>query len=117
MLKVFSITSLIFYVSTVTGLIVLRIKDPHVPRPWKVHLALPYTFSLITSIILLLSVWQSPKEAAASIIMTLCGIPIYYVSKITNPWLNKFHDYIQGNRLDSDIVLEMTGLGIPEAET
>ena len=72
--------SLLFYIITVAGLIILRKKEPNADRPYKVfgYPYVPLLYVVFASLIclgILISQW---KIAASGIGIVLLGLPIYY---------------------------------------
>jgi len=83
--------SLLFYIITVAGLILLRKKEPNADRPYKVfgYPYVPILYVIFASLIclgILISQW---KIAASGIAIVLLGVPIYYFfdksRKFNNP--------------------------------
>lgn len=48
LLNFFSVVSWSFYLLTVLGLLVLRVKEPHLERPYKTWLVTPVTFCAVS---------------------------------------------------------------------
>ena len=76
----------IFYVLTVVGLIVLRVRQPTLERPIR---AFGYPVLPIIYIVCMLAftanlIWQKPGNSIAGLVIVLLGIPIYYLWQ----WIN-----------------------------
>ncbi|KAG8897067.1 hypothetical protein FRB99_008474, partial [Tulasnella sp. 403] len=70
-----------FYFLTVMGLLVLRVKEPNLDRPYKTWLVTPVTFSAVALFLLLMPVAAAPLEAAAAFGFILLGLPVYYLTR------------------------------------
>lgn len=71
--------SLLFYIVTVSGLFVLRKKEPDMERPYKVKNILPILYIILAGLIaldLLVFKWQSSLLGLG---LAALGIPIYYL--------------------------------------
>ncbi|XP_034667126.1 large neutral amino acids transporter small subunit 1 [Drosophila subobscura] len=66
-------------VASIAGMLWLRHKKPDLPRPIKVHLALPITFMVCCVTLVLLPNFAEPLNLLIGIAITLAGIPFYYV--------------------------------------
>lgn len=56
LLNFFSVTSWTFYLLTVLGLLILRVKEPHLNRPYKAWIITPITFCIVSII------WSRPED-------------------------------------------------------
>ncbi|KAH8116943.1 L-methionine transporter [Phellopilus nigrolimitatus] len=75
------VASWAFYFLTVLGLIILRVKEPELPRPYKTWIITPLTFCAIALFLLLMPVIAAPLEALAVLAFVLAGIPVYYLTR------------------------------------
>lgn len=75
------VASWAFYFLTVLGLVVLRVKEPELPRPYKTWLITPLTFCAVALFLLLMPVIAAPLEAMAVLGFVLAGVPLYYLTK------------------------------------
>ncbi|XP_017105615.2 large neutral amino acids transporter small subunit 1 [Drosophila bipectinata] len=66
-------------VASIAGMLWLRHKRPDMPRPIKVHLALPIIFMVSCVTLVLLPNYEEPRDLLIGIAITLAGIPFYYV--------------------------------------
>ncbi len=75
--------SLLFYVITISGLFVLRKKEPNTHRPYKAwgYPIIPALYILITLGICLNLLWFSFINAIIGVAIILLGIPIYFLFK------------------------------------
>jgi APA family basic amino acid/polyamine antiporter len=76
-------TSLIFYIGSAFGVFVLRKKQPHVPRPYKVwgYPFLPFLFGLSMILIAANSLVEKPAESIFGLIFLIIGVPVYFYWK------------------------------------
>lgn len=74
----------------VSTMLVLRYKHPDLKRPLKVPLIIPIVYLLFTGALIILPLWTSPLEAAIGILITLTGLPAYY---LTAKWKQKPKSY------------------------
>ncbi|WVF72013.1 hypothetical protein IAT40_006825 [Kwoniella sp. CBS 6097] len=75
-----SVASWTFYLLTVLGLLVLRVKEPHLDRPYRTWLITPVVFCLVASFLLLMPIFAAPIEAIAAFMFIGAGIPMYYLT-------------------------------------
>ncbi|KAI9637910.1 amino acid permease-domain-containing protein [Dioszegia hungarica] len=80
LLNFFSVTSWTFYLLTVLGLLILRVKEPHLNRPYKAWIITPITFCIVAAFLLLMPIFAAPLEAFAAFVFMSAGVPMYYVT-------------------------------------
>ncbi|ORY28294.1 putative L-methionine porter [Naematelia encephala] len=80
LLNFFSVTAWTFFLTTVLGLLVLRVKEPHLERPYRVWLITPITFCLVASFLLLMPIFAAPLEALIAFLFISTGVPMYYLT-------------------------------------
>lgn len=68
-----------FTLSSVSGLLWMRYKRPKDSRPIKVNLALPLTFLVICTFLVLFSCFINPVEVGIGIAFIAFGVPVYCV--------------------------------------
>ena len=83
LLKYSTFASLLFYILTIGGLFILRIKEPDTERPYK---ALGYPFIPLVYIIITLAICidlliYDTLSTGLGLVIVLIGIPIYYITK------------------------------------
>ncbi|XP_026675862.1 large neutral amino acids transporter small subunit 1 [Diaphorina citri] len=84
-----------FTLTSVTGLLWLRLKRPDLKRPIKVDIILPITFFIIAAFLVTLPMYVKPWEVGIGLLMILSGIPVYMVFvywKDKPRWLNNIAD-------------------------
>lgn len=67
----------LWYGVTVAGLVVLRWRQPHRPRPIRVSLAFPGLYLLFWAALLLFSLWSEPLVCGIGLAITATGAPLY----------------------------------------
>ncbi|CAD7079449.1 unnamed protein product [Hermetia illucens] len=65
--------------ASIAGLLWLRKTKPDLPRPIKVHLALPIIFIFCCVTLVMLPTLSQPMNLVIGIAITLAGIPFYYI--------------------------------------
>lgn len=56
------------------------------PRPIRVNLIIPIVFIVLCMILVLLPSWEEPRNLLIGIMLTLAGIPVYFIGVA---WRNK----------------------------
>ncbi|ESZ93680.1 hypothetical protein SBOR_5920 [Sclerotinia borealis F-4128] len=67
-----------FYFLTVLGLIVLRVREPNLERPYKTWITTPIIFCCVSLFLLSRAVFAEPVQTVIVIAFVLAGVPIYY---------------------------------------
>jgi APA family basic amino acid/polyamine antiporter len=83
LLDMISFVVVIFYVLTILGIYILRVKRPDAPRPYKAfgYPVLPAIYMLMGLAFCVLLIIYKPQFTWPGLIIVLIGIPIYYISK------------------------------------
>jgi len=84
LMNFYSVASWSFYLLTVLGLLILRIREPEHKRPYKTYITTPLIFSVVALFLLCMPIIAAPLEALAALGFVLAGIPIYYVTQRVN---------------------------------
>lgn len=71
-----------FFFLTVLGLVILRVKEPMLERPYKTWIVTPLVFCAVALFLLCMPIIAAPLEAMAVLGFVMAGIPVYY---LTNP--------------------------------
>ncbi|PGH10768.1 hypothetical protein AJ80_07418 [Polytolypa hystricis UAMH7299] len=79
-----------FYFLTVLGLIVLRIKEPHLERPYKTWITTPIIFCCVSLFLLSRAVFAEPLQTLIVVGFVIAGIPVYYWRISTRDGRSKF---------------------------
>ena len=71
--------ALLFYLLTVGAVMVLRVKEPDLPRPYKVvaYPILPIFYLISATLVMLGQVYKRPDWAGFGLLIILAGLPIY----------------------------------------
>ncbi|WVN86674.1 uncharacterized protein L203_101846 [Cryptococcus depauperatus CBS 7841] len=80
LLNFLSVASWTFYLLTVFGLLVLRVKEPHLDRPYRAWLITPIIFCIVAMFLLLMPIFAAPWQASAAFSFIAAGVPIYYLT-------------------------------------
>ncbi|XP_063989482.1 large neutral amino acids transporter small subunit 1 [Diachasmimorpha longicaudata] len=81
-----SIVESFFIMVSVAGILWLRYSRPKMDRPIKVALWIPITFVSICAFLVLVPCYVRPREVIMGTVITLSGIPAYFVGIV---WKNK----------------------------
>lgn len=82
LLDMISLGVVVFYMLTIVGIFILRHKRPEAPRPYKAfgYPILPILYLIMGSAFCILLVIYKPNYTWPGIIITLTGIPFYYLA-------------------------------------
>ncbi|NP_001239111.1 cystine/glutamate transporter [Ovis aries] len=97
LLNFLSFARWLFIGLAVAGLIYLRYKRPDMHRPFKVPLFIPALFSFTCLFMVALSLYSDPFSTGIGFIITLTGIPAYYLFIIWDKkpkWFRRMSDII-----------------------
>ncbi|KAI9149383.1 Y+L amino acid transporter [Paramyrothecium foliicola] len=67
-----------FYFLTVLGLIVLRVREPQLERPYKTWITTPIIFCCVSIFLLSRAVFAQPLQTLTVVIFVVAGIPVYF---------------------------------------
>lgn len=83
LLDMISFVVVIFYVLTIVGIYILRVKRPDAPRPYKAfgYPVLPAIYVIMGLAFCVLLIIYKPQYTWPGLIIVLIGIPIYYFSQ------------------------------------
>nr|POF17700.1 y+l amino acid transporter 2 [Quercus suber] len=74
----YGVASYLFYFATVVGLIVLRVKEPELERPYKCWIVTPIVFCCVSLFLLSRAVFAKPLQALIVVAFIAVGIPLYW---------------------------------------
>jgi APA family basic amino acid/polyamine antiporter len=79
--------SWILYGMTTAAVIVLRRKRPDLPRPYRTlgYPVLPVLFVLVAILLVLSTLFDSPRESLLGLLFILLGLPFYFYWKRRHP--------------------------------
>lgn len=78
LLTFYGVAGYTFYFLTVLGLIVLRVREPNLERPYKTWITTPIIFCCVSLFLLSRAVFAQPLQTVIVIGFVLVGVPIYY---------------------------------------
>lgn len=67
-----------FYFLTVLGLIILRVKEPNLERPYRTWITTPIIFCCVSLFLLSRAVFAEPVQTLVVVVFVGMGVPIYY---------------------------------------
>ncbi|KIV98536.1 uncharacterized protein PV09_09659 [Verruconis gallopava] len=77
LLTFYGVAGYTFYFATVLGLIVLRVKEPNLHRPYKTWITTPIVFCCVSLFLLSRTVFAQPGETLLVIAFVAAGVPVY----------------------------------------
>ncbi|KAI2615875.1 amino acid permease-domain-containing protein [Hypoxylon sp. NC1633] len=78
LLTFYGVAGYSFYFLTVLGLIILRVKEPHLERPYKTWITTPIIFCCVSLFLLSRAVFAQPLKTLIVVSFVLSGIPIFF---------------------------------------
>lgn len=86
LLDMISLVAVIFYVLTIIGIFILRVKRPDMARPYKAfgYPILPALYIIMGIAFCVLLVIYKPQFTWPGLVITLIGIPLYYIAVAGN---------------------------------
>ncbi|QPG97239.1 hypothetical protein C2857_006014 [Epichloe festucae Fl1] len=67
-----------FYFCTVLGVIILRVKEPQLERPYQTWITTPIIFCCVSLFLLSRAVFARPIQTLAVVAFVIAGIPVYF---------------------------------------
>jgi amino acid transporter len=67
-----------FYFSTVLGLIVLRVREPGLERPYRTWITTPIIFCCVSLFLLSRAVFAQPEQTVIVVVVVLAGLPVHF---------------------------------------
>ncbi|XP_041051589.1 cystine/glutamate transporter [Carcharodon carcharias] len=107
LLNFLSFARWLFIGLAVTGLIYLRYKRPDMPRPFKVPLFVPAFFAFTCLFIVALSLYSDPINTGIGFVITLTGIPAYYLFVVWDKKPKCFQRLTNSMARTAQIILEV----------
>lgn len=74
----YGVTGYTFHFFTVLGVIVLRVKEPQLERPYQTWITTPIIFCCVSLFLLSRAVFARPIQTLAVVAFVIAGIPIYF---------------------------------------
>ncbi|SNX83108.1 related to large neutral amino acid transporter 1 [Melanopsichium pennsylvanicum] len=84
----YGVCSWTFYLASVLGLLVLRIKEPNLNRPYRTWLVTPILFAAVALFLLLMPIGSAPLEGLAALLFIAAGMPVYYLTQSKARWVS-----------------------------
>jgi APA family basic amino acid/polyamine antiporter len=86
LLDMISFVVVLFYMLTIAGIFILRKKQPTTPRPYKAfgYPVLPLLYMIMGTVFCVLLIIYKPNYTWPGLIITLLGIPLYYLALRNN---------------------------------
>ena len=74
----YGVASYLFYFLAVVGLIVLRVKEPELERPYKCWIVTPVVFCCVSLFLVSRAVFATPVQAVVVFVFIAAGLPLYW---------------------------------------
>lgn len=78
LLTFYGVAGYTFYFLTVLGLIILRVKEPNLERPYKAWITTPIIFCCVSIFLLSRAVFAQPLQTLIVVAFTVAGVPVYF---------------------------------------
>ncbi|CAK7243644.1 MAG: hypothetical protein STHCBS139747_005170 [Sporothrix thermara] len=78
LLTFYGVAGYTFYFLTVLGLIILRVREPNLERPYKAWISTPIIFCCVSLFLLSRAVFGQPLQTLIVVLFVLAGVPVYY---------------------------------------
>ena len=77
LLTFYGVAGYSFYFLTVLGLIVLRVREPYLERPYRTWISTPIIFCCVSLFLLSRAVFAEPVQTVMVVGFVACGVPVY----------------------------------------
>lgn len=77
LLTFYGVAGYSFYFLTVLGLIVLRVKEPNLERPYRTWISTPIIFCCVSLFLLSRAVFAQPLQTVIVVAFIVAGVPVY----------------------------------------
>ncbi|KAL2039080.1 hypothetical protein N7G274_008129 [Stereocaulon virgatum] len=67
-----------FYFVTVLGLIILRIREPYLERPYRTWISTPIIFCCVSLFLLSRAIFAKPEQTVVVVAFVAAGVPVYF---------------------------------------
>jgi amino acid transporter len=78
LLTFYGVAGYTFYFTTVLGLIVLRVKEPNLERPYKTWITTPIIFCCVSLFLLSRAIFAQPGQTLIVVAFIAAGVPVYF---------------------------------------
>ena len=79
LLTFYGVAGYLFYFFTVLGVIVLRVKEPDLERPYRTWITTPIIFCCVSIFLLSRAAFAQPGQAIIVVAFVVAGIPVYFL--------------------------------------
>ena len=86
----YGVAGYVFYFATVLGLIILRIREPQLERPYKTWITTPIIFCCVSLFLLSRAVFAQPEQSLIVVAFVLAGVPVYFWGKRIRAFTGRF---------------------------
>lgn len=86
----YGLAAYLFYFWTVLGVVVLRVREPSLDRPYKTFITTPILFCCVALFLVSRTVFERPLESLYATLFILLGIPIYYWRFVNWDWVHQW---------------------------
>merc|ERR1712080_605355 len=73
------------YTASIFGVVIMRIRQPHVTRPFRVFIGVPIVMSLVSTTLVIIPFFRTPYFSLALFGFIIAGIPVYYICIYSQP--------------------------------
>ncbi|EGS17435.1 putative amino acid transporter protein [Thermochaetoides thermophila DSM 1495] len=110
LLTFYGVAGYTFYFLTVLGLIVLRVREPQLERPYKTWITTPIIFCCVSLFLLSRAVFAQPLQTLIVVAFVVAGVPVYFIR--VNGFISRRGGRRRGRRVvDEDAESEKEGRG------
>ena len=92
LINLFGFIYWIFFGTAVAGLLYMRVKEPNLPRPFKVNIVIPIIFITVCMFLTVLGFIGAPLDSLIATAIVLSGIPVYFLMVRINHQLKWIFD-------------------------
>lgn len=78
LLTFYGVAGYTFYFITVLGLIVLRVREPQLDRPYRTWITTPIIFCCVSLFLLSRAVFAQPLQTVTVVLFVVAGVPVYF---------------------------------------
>ncbi|OLN82100.1 Y+L amino acid transporter 2-like protein 2 [Colletotrichum chlorophyti] len=78
LLTFYGVAGYTFYFVTVLGLIILRVREPQLDRPYRTWITTPIIFCCVSLFLLSRAVFAQPLQTVTVVLFVIAGVPVYF---------------------------------------
>lgn len=78
LLTFYGVAGYTFYFVTVLGLVVLRVQEPGLDRPYRTWIVTPIVFCCVSLFLVTRSVFGRPLQTAIVLLFVVAGVPVWW---------------------------------------